>query len=55
MAGNMKGTQQPKKVQKEYATEQPGLDTLPQINTEAHRGPHIEDGSLKRSPSQLPC
>ena len=29
--------------------------TLPQINMEAHREPYIEDSSLIRAPSPLPC
>ena len=32
-----------------------GADTLPQINMEAHRGPYIEDSSLVRGSSPLPC
>ena len=30
-------------------------NTLPQIHMEAHRRPYIEDSSLKRGPSPLPC
>ena len=30
-------------------------DTLPQINMEAHGGPHMEDVSLIWGPSPLPC
>ena len=31
------------------------LGTLPQIHMEAHRGSYIEDSSLVRGPSPLPC
>ena len=29
--------------------------TLPQINMEADKGPYIEDSSLIKGPSPLPC
>ena len=30
------------------------MNTVPQINMEAHRGPYIEDSLIIRSPSPLP-
>ena len=32
-----------------------GSSTLPQSSMEAHRGPYLEDSSLLRGPSPLPC
>ena len=31
------------------------LDTLPQIDMEADRGPYLEDSSVTKGPCPLPC